>query len=149
MQIPAQYIILFGGSYIHHCKVFIKIHVLSFRWYHPGGLIISLSTWFNTPYWFSVLTITIWSILLANCTVFMNWLIQLQMQNLFLFLETLAGYSGCCTCWISHKWMIDSPTLWQLKSYWSVRVPAHAGGYPRTDWQLNNAAVSTNLLIFT
>ena len=95
------------------------------------------------PALISVLTITIWSILLANCTVFVNWLFELLIQNLFLFLETLAGYSGCCMCWISHKWMIDSPTLWQLKFDWSVGVPACAGGYPRSDWQLNNTVVST------
>ena len=65
MQIPAQYIILFSGPYFHHCKVFIKIHVLFFSWYCPGSLIISLSTWFNTLYQFSVLTITIWSVFLC------------------------------------------------------------------------------------
>ena len=37
MQVPAQYIILFGGSYIHHCKVFLKntciiFQMVSFKW---------------------------------------------------------------------------------------------------------------------
>ena len=145
MQFPAQHFVwwtIFPPLY-----VFIKKHVFFFSWYCPGSLIMSLSTWFNTLYWFSDNHNTVY---FCSEIALYSWIdyVNCKYKSVSI-LETLTSYPGCCTCWISHKWMIDSPTLWQLDSDWSVRACAHARGYPWNDWQLNNTAVSTNPLIVT
>ena len=124
------------------------IHNFFFSWYHPCSLKISSSTmvWYPVPIFCTDKLNTVY-FYIQNCTVFLIWLLE-PVYKFVSILETLASYSGCCTCCGSHKWMIDSPTVWQLKCYWSAQEPACAGGYPSNDWQLNNAVVGTNPLIF-